>query len=296
MKNTILLILAFVLLSGCGNIDSFAPESGRKTEIDFLSYDFGIITNDDEIKLTPEGIYAVDKNTIFIFGAIESITNGAKRTIILRSADGGKIWLEVSEPKKSYSIYHLVFLDGGYGWALGILHTNDIGNPMLYRSFDNGETWSEAVSIKPAGRSFFPLGIKFADKDNGNINFMDVMFSPSDHVGTLSTTDGGLTWQETFSLTVPYDKDFTNATYIVNKLESDYSNSPGGYYGNHWWERSADEKFHATGHDGSEWHLYHHETSKEFILLSRETSSSPWKASVTIPDRFFYKDGHIVKP
>jgi len=296
MKNDILLILVLVLLSSCSKVDSVPQQPGNKAEFNFLSYDFGNIANDDEIELNPEGIYAIDKNTIFAFGAIERITNGAKRTFILRSFDGGKTWIEVSKPIESYSVYHLAFLDGGYGWALGILYTNDIGNPMLYRSLDNGETWSEAVSVNATGASFFPLGMKFANKDNGNINFMDVMFNPADRVGTLSTTDGGLTWQETFSLTVPYDKDFTNATYILNKLESDYSNSPGGYYGNHWWERSSDENFHATGHDGSEWHLYHHKASKEFLLLSRNTPNSSWKVSAAIPDTFVYTDGHIVKP
>ncbi len=296
MKNNILLILALVLLSGCGNINSLTSESSSKVEFNFSIYDFGNITNNDEIEFNPQGIYAVDKDTIFVFGAIERITNGAMRTFILRSIDGGRTWKEVSEPKKSYSIYHLAFLDDGYGWALGILHTNDIGNPVLWRSFDNGETWSEAISLNATGASFFPLGIKFSDKDNGNINFMDVMFVPSDSFGTLSTADGGLTWQETFSVIVPYDSDFKNSYYILEKLENEYSNVPGGYYGNHWWKPSSDEILHATGHDGSEWHLYHHEASKEFLLLSRNMQNSSWEVSATIPDTFVYKDGHIVKP
>jgi hypothetical protein len=302
MKNRLCIALAVFLMCSCAyNVNPLAPKVDTGPSFQFLDYNFNDNTKNGNVELAPEGIYAIDKNTVFIFGAIEKTGNGEKRTFILRSADGGQTWIEVSKPEMSNTIYHLAFVDGGYGWALAIRKTNDVGSPKLYRSSNNGKTWSEPALIKVSGMSFFPLGMKFTNKDNGIINFMDVMMIPSDRFGTITTSDGGLKWQETFSLTVPYDKDFQNAGYILDKLENEYSNDPGGFYGNHWLKLDSkhlynDETFHATGHDGSEWHLYYHEMSKEYILIRRVTTTSNWEVTVTIPSKFAYSDGRMSKP
>lgn len=291
-----LFVGALVLSSCTHDVSLTGPTPDNKPAFEFLDYDLKQDSQGDKVELAPEGIYSIDRGTIFIFGALERTADGAKRTFILRSSDSGRTWEEVSTPETSRVIYHVAFVEGGYGWALSIVHTNDVGGPEVYRTFDGGQSWTQPVPIKVSGASFYPLGMQFVDKETGKINFMDVMFTPLDRFGTVSTKDGGATWQETFSLPVPYDKDYRNASYILGKLEAEYSGPPGGFYGSHWRSTGSDATYDATGRDGSEWHLYYHKTSEEYILIRRSSSKSDWEVAVSVPRQFSYEDGHISQP
>ncbi len=286
-----------VMLAGCATLEQFTEHSTR-ANIQFLDQRYGEYMEDEAsekgVALNLVGIYAIDKDTVFVFGSLGLAEGpGIHNSILLRSSDGGQLWQQVIPPESGEAIYHVAFVENGFGWALEILDVEDFSLRSLYRSFDHGRTWTDPIELGEWG--FRPWGIKFYDKDKGQIPFDKFTANPyTDRVGVLSTTDGGMTWEETVTnlLSETNDAEF-------RWLRDRYSETPGSRYGSHWIDWSPDCSsswnctYKATGHDQSEWILYYNEPTLEFILLLRPAPNSPWRVACTIFNRFNYNNGHV---
>jgi hypothetical protein len=158
--------------------------------------------NNDYASIFLPRIYAIDKNTVFVFFAIEGYDSGY-RTLILRSEDGGISWQEVMTPLLRSAIFHINFINNKVGWALAITGTEGPGDFTLYKSFDGGKSWGKVTIIQNRSMEG-TIGMSFTNELKGEIILGRSAITPKSIV--LRTSDGGLNWSEAESLsTTDYD-------------------------------------------------------------------------------------------
>jgi hypothetical protein len=290
-------IVGTVLLACCVSAAPVAQDGGL-AKVQFLENRFDdhteVIASQSGVKLKLTGVYAIDKDAAFLFGALKPSEDGIDLSVILRSEDGGRSWLQVLSANLGQSIYHVAFVDHGVGWAIAMNDVEDLSAYDLYRSFDYGKTWSEPIEF--GEWNFRPWGIKFTDKNNGQITFDKFTSSPSDRFGIISTTDGGVTWNETLSVFL-----FPDDPERLDELKKQYVAPPGGDFGSYWKDWDSDWNteiniYRAKGQDGSEWQFYYYEPANEYIVLSRPDSKSAWHVASTIYNQFTYDKGHVSQP
>jgi photosystem II stability/assembly factor-like uncharacterized protein len=298
---TVILLLVSFIITAC--MSSAEAHQGRST-LQFEDYDFPEYNqnqaNQNGIVLGLSGIYAIDSRTVFLFGNLE-IANmlGVHRSLLLRSIDGGQHWQEVNiKPEYNCSFIIVAFVSDGVGWAISAVDVEDFSARNLYRSDDFGKTWSDPIQI--GGWGFHPWGMKFTDENNGYIKFDWANGSLNDHFGILTTKDGGLTWKETFSKPIIYEKDFAKYQQVFEQAHAELAEPTGGSFGSYWgnyWDTEKDRNTDNTeGHDGSEWNLYYYKPSAEYILLWRAKRDNSWAAVSTIATHYNYNNGRITDP
>jgi photosystem II stability/assembly factor-like uncharacterized protein len=112
-----------------------------------------------------EGVEALDAQTVIALGQIPL---GPR--FILRTADGGQSWEDVSPSMAVFM--DTDFVDASTGWVVG---------GLIYKTTDGGQTWTEQFTPPDLLYS-----VSFADALHG----WSVGWGPT----LLRTTDGGLTW------------------------------------------------------------------------------------------------------
>jgi hypothetical protein len=301
IRNAVVVLLVAFVLTACSSTAKVVQNTSiiQFAEYNFPDY-FQSQVNENGVVLGLSGIYAIDRETVFLFGKL-GIANVmyAHRSLLLRSTDGGQHWQEVNiKPEYNHSIIIVAFVSNGVGWVLSATDVEDFSTENLYRSTDFGKTWGDAIKI--GGWGFHPWGIKFTDENNGYIKFDWANGGLNDHFGILSTMDGGVTWQETFSKPITYGKDATKYQQVFDQAHTDLGEPTGGDYGSYWsnyWDTKGDWNTHNTkGHDGSEWNLYYYKPSAEYIVLWRSASDTPWVAVSTIPTHYNYNNGYVTNP
>ncbi len=118
---------------------------------------------------------------------------------ILRTADGGKTWQNVTPPTGAYSPGGFFALDANTAWA----SDNSSGlNPIATRAWhttDGGQTWQASQPFLVADWSDFylPSRMQFIDQNTGWLLVLIEAEMNGAPVGEalFRTTDGGSTWQ-----------------------------------------------------------------------------------------------------
>ena len=140
-----------------------------------------------------EGVEALDANTVVALGQIPL---GPR--FILRTADGGQTWNDVSPSQAVFM--DTDFVDTSTGWVVG---------GRIYKTTDGGQTWTEQFTPGDLLNS-----VSFSDALHG----WAVGWGPT----LLRTTDGGLSWTPQVA-TSP-----TNVFFAVEALGPDVAWIAGG--------------------------------------------------------------------
>lgn len=145
---------------------------------------------------------------------------------ILRTADGGKTWQNVTPPTGAYSPGGFFALDANTAWASdNTLCCTHLTINRLWRTTDGGRTWqaSQPFSIEHVKPSEFylPVQIQFIDQNTGwLLSSSEAGMDYSLRGNLLHTTDGGHTW--------------TNINYDLGSCWNGglaFINSTTGWYG-----------------------------------------------------------------
>ncbi len=105
---------------------------------------------------------------------------------ILRTRDGGLIWLDVTPDNGTYESRDFFALDAGQAWAVN----NSIA--AIWHTIDGGKTWEKAQN--PAANDF-TVKLYFLNAQTGWY-FGESHGHGISHQGLASTLDGGKTWEK----------------------------------------------------------------------------------------------------
>jgi hypothetical protein len=215
-------------------------------------------------------IYGLDKNTVFLLGSLQTPAVSI-RSLLLRSENGGRNWREVMTPVTGSDVIRLFFLSKQTGWAL-LGHTSDgPGQLYLYKTRDSGKSWKKVSRIPRRHYTGWPKGFGFIDERNGRIEMLYDGAAPTDGFAVMSTSDGGISWHETRSLSLD--------EYREN-------------YGDESEDPSTDQ---VTARDGSQWKLQEQHNGQVGILR-RKRPGGKWSIASTLPSHFGYSDGRVIPP
>ncbi|MCZ2108361.1 MAG: LuxR C-terminal-related transcriptional regulator [Dehalococcoidia bacterium] len=119
---------------------------------------------------------------------------GSALQMVLRTANGGRTWHDVSplqaQPK---SIHQAFFLDRDHAWVLVVTEASGTAEaqPWIFRTSDGGATWQASDPFPGA----IPQGaLSFADPSNGWYFESQGAGAGSQGIAIYRTTDGGATW------------------------------------------------------------------------------------------------------
>lgn len=151
-----------------------------------------------EIKIT--SIHMLDAmNGWGIGGPLDSEGNSH----ILRTADGGLTWGDVtppepaSDPQSSKKAIGF-FMDTQKAWvAFATMFPGTLDQVYLWRTTDGGATWQYSVLTEPAlyQESYTPSDLSFVDAQHGWMMAHVGAGMNHDYYALLATADGGATWQ-----------------------------------------------------------------------------------------------------
>jgi photosystem II stability/assembly factor-like uncharacterized protein len=221
-------------------------------------------------------ILALDQDTAFLYGGL-SVPAGTLRSLLLRTEDGGAHWQEVMEPVRGSSIEMMTFLDQGEGWALVLWVVEGAGPITLYHTTDDGLTWEELGEVPKWQWYGFPTRMTFTDSLHGQIVVIyDAGMPDTNRAAFLTTTDGGLTWEETNSIGQDSADPDAFATAVAP------------YSGRSFLTES-------TAPDGSVWQISA-ERGAAVLRLSQRSSADTAETVWAIPVHFEYDGGKITLP
>ncbi len=215
-------------------------------------------------------IYGFDKNTVFLLGSLQTSAVSI-RSLLLRSEDGGRNWREVMTPVTGSDVIRLFFLNKQTGWALLGQTSEGPGQLYLYKTKDSGKSWKKVSRIPKRHYTGWPKGFGFIDERNGRIEMLYDGAAPTDGFAVMSTSDGGVSWQETRSLSLDEYRE---------KYERESE------------EPSAD---YATARDGTQWKIQEQHNG-QVSILRRRRSGDKWSIASTLPSHFGYSDGRVIPP
>jgi hypothetical protein len=261
------LAVSLGILIGCSTQDKSAQIQflGSRTEQALLYAD---AEKADEAVHLSVSIYGLDKNTAFLLGSLQTPAVSI-RSLLLLSEDGGSNWREVMTPVTGSDVIRLFFLNKQTGWALLGQTSGGPGPLHLYKTRDSGKSWKKVSRIPKRHYTGWPKGFGFVDERNGRIEMLYDGAAPTDGFAVMSTSDGGITWQETRSL--PLDE-------YREKYEEEPEEPSAGY---------------VTARDGSQWRLQE-QPNRQISVLRRRRPGGKWDTVSTLPSRFGYSDGQVI--
>lgn len=222
-------------------------------------------------------VYALNKNEVFLFGAVSDSTGSSAQSMLLKSNDGGKHWVEVMQPIKGSDVIDFQMLESGEGWALILWTVEGPGTALLFQTTNFGQTWAQIAEIPKPEWYAFPAKMAFIDGKHGQIN-MCLIGGLDEQIDFLTTSDGGVSWNKSGSYSPPFEGPMKS--HAVAKLCT-------------WNEKTFS---HALEY-GSRWRLDHvgHD-----IILSRQLNSDylwgEWLVINRFPDRIKYENRQLIVP
>ncbi len=287
MKKLFYLLFASIL-AGCGSVTPIAISPTKSPLIQFEKpniredmqnlYDFDLNV----------GIFAVDKDILFLFGSIGELEDWPLQSAILRSEDGGKHWTEVMEPEQISRVIAFQMLEAGTGWALiEIKHTGE-GPATLFQTTDFGRSWQKLSEIHKDTYLGFPSLMYFANETEGQLDIIYPYEMPVGYIAHLSTYDGGKTWQETGRYSPKFEKGMAQA------------NVTGAYA--FWYRRDYDQSVSLDRR--SLWRVV---TNNEEVIVSHKLPKpendatgfitwQDWETVTILPLHLKYQNGMIAVP
>lgn len=151
-----------------------------------------------EIKIT--SIHMIDgANGWGIGGPLESGNSGH----VLRTADGGLMWDDVTPPEPASDPQNNkkaigFFMDAQKAWvAFAPEFPGTVDQAYIWRTTDGGATWQYSTLEEPAlyQESYTPSNLSFVDTQHGWMMAHVGAGMNHDYYALLATVDGGATWQ-----------------------------------------------------------------------------------------------------
>lgn len=287
MKKTLALIFTLILVS-CGPVTPISTPSTKAPTIKFQTPNIlDRMQKDYDFDLNV-GIYAIDENNLFLLGSIGEFSGYPLQSIILRSEDGGKHWVEVMKPEQISRVIAFQLLPSGEGWALLLALNESLGPVTLFRTTDFGKSWNKLSEIPKDTPLVWPSFMQFVNEKNGQIDMVYLYGeSGENYIAHLSTYNGGKTWKETGRYYPQFDDRYSQTSILSAYLPiEDYEQS-----------LSLDRK--------SLWKI---ESTNEEIIISRKLPEpvndatgftiwqKDWDTITILPLHLIYKDGIIVIP
>lgn len=137
-----------------------------------------------------------DKNNGVAMGDAKSVTS---LTLILKTTDGGKNWIQVNTNLVGAVCVDLWRRIDFVDMNIGYLYASRVANPGIMKTVDGGKTWSSIES--PAGT----MVLKFYNEKIG----VNCAYSSSHNAtGIFTTHDGGKTWPYFTPITGGWGSDF----------------------------------------------------------------------------------------
>jgi len=263
------LTVSLVILIGC----STQSKSPQMQFLDFRTEQallYADAEKADEGVYLSVSIYGFDKNLAFLLGSLKTPAVSI-RSLLLRSEDGGRSWMEVMEPVTGSDVIRLFFLSKQTGWALLGETSEGPGQLYIYKTKDSGKSWKKVSRIPKRHYTGWPKGFGFIDERNGRMEMLYDGAAPTDGFAVMSTSDGGITWQETRSLSLDEYRD--NYEEESEEPSTDY----------------------VTARDGSQWKLQE-QPNRQISVLRRRHSGGEWDTVSTLPSHFRYSDGRVILP
>lgn len=282
-----LLSLFFVIiLAGCGPVTPVAASPAKVPQIKFESPNVHEQMQENYNFDLNVGIYAIDKDNVFLVGSIGEFTHYPIQSTILKSGDGGQHWIEVMKPERTSRVIAFQLLPSGTGWALLVTTNEGIGPTTLFHTTDFGNSWSKLLEISRDSIIAFPSFMHFANETSGQIDMIHFGSSDGNYIVHLSTYDGGKTWEETGRYYPKFD-DYASQMNITSAYKNlgNYSNSVSlDRYS--WWKV---------------------ETNNKEVVISRKLPKpvndatgwiiwQEWETITTLPLRLNYENGIITMP
>jgi len=222
--------------------------------------------------LDGKGIYALDKNVVFLFGSL-GIPGASIRSLLLRSDDGGNTWKEVITPVDGSDVIKVLFLDKRTGWALVGWTVEGPGDLLLYGTKDSQKSWKKVSDIPKRDFMGWPVSFEFFDEKNGR---MEMLYEggddTTDGLAVMVTSDGGHRWREISNLSLDEYREKYENNGEPRKPPVDY----------------------VSGKDGSQWKLQ--QSEKQISVLRRLHKEDDWSVMSTIPTSFKYSEGRVISP
>jgi hypothetical protein len=222
-------------------------------------------------------VYALNKDEVFLFGSVSDSTGSSAQSMLLKSSDGGKYWVEVMQPVKGSDVIDFQMLESGEGWALILWTVEGPGTALLFQTTNFGQTWVQIAEIPKPKWYAFPAKMGFIDRKHGQINVC-LIGGLDDQVDFFTTSDGGVTWDKSGSYSPPFDGPLKSDA-IANLCT--------------WSEKTFN---HALEYD-SRWRL---DRVGHNIILSRQLNSDylwgEWLVMNRFPDRIKYENRQLIVP
>jgi hypothetical protein len=229
------------------------------------------------------GIYAFNKDIVFLLGNL-GVSTGTAQSSLLRSTDGGQHWVEVMKAIPGNNLLGLELTDKGTGWALVMWTVEGPGEITLFHTVDYGENWQEWSKVPKRDWYGYPIRMSFSDEKHGQIDIVyDEGLPDTNRIAYLTTSDSGLTWEESGSLPLNVFKsanddkgDFFDAVYsYIRKNSMNYSQS--------------------IGYDGSLWKVDNRGNPAQ-ITISKRFETGDWIITSILPKKYKYSDGQVLIP
>ena len=138
------------------------------------------------------GIYALNQEIAFVFGSFMSMSGDNARSVLFRTEDGGQNWQEVMPSITFSEVTHVLFIQGGIGWASIASTQEGLNGTRFWHTSDYGNTWTEIPNVNTGMADV--LGIKFFDSLHGQRKLFAQTGNPyTDGLVIETTNDGGYT-------------------------------------------------------------------------------------------------------
>ncbi len=105
------------------------------------------------------GVYAINQKTAFVFGSFMLMSGDDARSVLFRTEDAGQNWQEVMPSFTFSKVTHVLFVQGGTGWASLAFTQEGLNGTRFWRTSDYGKTWAEIPNVNTGMAEV--LGIKF---------------------------------------------------------------------------------------------------------------------------------------
>jgi photosystem II stability/assembly factor-like uncharacterized protein len=199
MKPGLFLLFTIVLVTACNAPASQTLEVQSATEVAAVEATATAPQTVAQPESVPqEEINApiVEAPSILSLAILDAVNGwGVTETQIIRTNDGGVTWYNVTPPEVTeigYSISY-EFLDASHAWILFADPNDYLNSGMMYRTADGGLTWTSNIV------SFGGGDMSFLDSTNGWILADLGVGAGSMVVSIFQTTDGGATWNRTYT-------------------------------------------------------------------------------------------------